>query len=841
MNVRPTASQITDALQPDLGSVLQAALEAAPDAVCLHEGAQRWTRREVLKGMTALKAALDQHRLAPGEPVVVDLPHSFAMVACLGGVLLAGGLAVPLDPELPPERREAILRDVAPRLIVRPDPSRGSGFTIETTTERPQPAPDLAFLVYTSGSSGRPKGVEISHAGYVGRLRRITEANPPQSNDVDLLWTPSGFIGMLDEVFFPLLLGIPCVVAPIEARMDPHLFAKLIADEAVTTFRITPSLLNVFVSASTAKQLSGVRAIFCSGEKLSETVQRKVQQLIPSQLICFYGATEAPGVAYHVCGPASDGPEYTAQDFASIRITDEAGTQVAAGETGEIWIGGIALAKGYWNRPDLSAQKFQHLRGAAWYRTGDLGKWIADGRFEILGRADMSEANILGVRVNLPEICDQLRAQPGVSDAWVSQIAQNGQSDPLLAGHVVGAADAELDVGALRSGLATTLPRAAMPAQIIVHDGFPLTANGKLDIQALAEAARLGPKSNANVAEPKTRVDLSPKAVSILPTILSCAEDVLSQSGLTAHDDFFDLGGNSLQAVEMALLLRERLDIEVSATLVFSVKTIGEIAQAMADEHVLRQGPMRELRKTGDQGPPVITINATQSFRTLAQVLGAPGPIYNLNIFGLTDALISKIDTLSMHDFAAPLAEEIIKTCPEGPLHIMAYCQDGNLAVEIARLLRERSGRSCDLLLIDTFFLHHRPTVKMGLMRLLEFGPGYYARMLSRKLRRKTSARKQTRQTPHQNATLIDKSRNDGRLYRKYLELFLSHAPSFIGGPVTLFISAEWRYANLRDVYDMAGVGLQIKHIPGMHQTLFERDHVHHLAEAADFVLREAS
>lgn len=851
--VRGSNAKASEETTAHLGALVAQALAQRPDDCAFRFRGVDLTRDQLFRAACDVAERLQARGIAAGEPVAVECEHSFELAICMCGVSLAEGCAVPIDPSVSEERRKAILSDINPRLHI----TRRASACIDIEDRAvSHPAgdfaaadPNLAFIVYTSGSSGGPKGVEISQANYTSRLQHIVAASTPAPEDIDLAWTPSSFIGMLDEIFFPLLLGIPSVIAASGERTNPHSFGDLVNRENITMFRITPSLLDVYLRSGIAGYLGGVRSIFCSGETLSADVQKKANALLTADIIGFYGATEAPGMAFHVfdrAAPPLETTVCTPQPFAEFRVVGENGGTVPVGEPGEIWIAGFAVARGYWRKPELSAEKFIHRDGWRWYRTGDRGRKLADGQVEILGRADLSEVNIHGVRVSLPEVRDAMRGLAQVGDAWVSPVEPASGFDPVLVGHCVITNPAAFNPQALKETLSRLLPSPAVPRFILRHDAFPLTANGKLDLQALTrEASAFATSSMTDDAtsgaapSPTTLKYTSLETEALLAVVLETAGEVLGTKGLTAQDNFFAVGGNSLLAVHLALALSEKLDVELMSTLVFNTNVFSEIATAIASGH-FHAGSAIKLLRTGDRSEkPLLTLNATGHYTSLEPHLGGDYPLYNLNIFGLTNDLGDTLDSVELKDLAIRLAAHIVEFFPVDEYRLMGYCQDGCLAVETARVLQERHGATCSLLLIDTFFLDHRPTAKMILMRALELGPQYYLHKFKNRLS-DTGLKDGFEAIPSERrAALMTKSQKDERLYRRYTELFMNYQPRAIDCPVVLFVSREWRHANLSSVRKIAGKSLQVKHVEGLHNTLFKTEAISHLAMAIDETVEE--
>ena len=406
----------------DFGAMLLEALEDAPARCAFRFQGVELTRKQLRDEALALAARLKDAGLRPGALVAIEIEHSLELAVAMCGVQVAGACAVPIDPALGDERRDAIIENVRPVCTLTRAPSQdGDGkvavaieSNAEPGTDHDRCNPDLAFIVYTSGSSGGPKGVMIHHENYVRRMQNVVPSVSVSDGDTDLAWTPSSFITMVDELFLPLLCGVPTVIAEPAIRTDPRAFTALVQREGVTTFRITPSLLNVVLrSTAAAEALAGVRTLICAGEAMPAELQAMAHRQLSANLLGFYGATEAPAAAKTVFdkdAPTVDTTICTSQPFLSLRVAREDGADAATDETGEIWIGGCAVARGYYRRPELTAEKFLERDGERWYRTGDLGRRLKGGEIELLGRADLSEVNIHGVRISLPEIIDTMNS-----------------------------------------------------------------------------------------------------------------------------------------------------------------------------------------------------------------------------------------------------------------------------------------------------------------------------------------------------------------------------------------------------------------------------------------------
>lgn len=694
----------------DLGALVARDLEQTPEKCAFRHGAAALSRGELLRTAQATAQRLTAHDLTPGEPVAIHIDHSFELAVAVCGVLMAGGCAVPIDPALSEARRRAITTDISPRIVltnaesdadiapgatrlpVRLEDSAGEAPTARTGAV--DPATDLAFVIYTSGTSGGPKGVEITHDSYVSRLEQIVSVSSWDDSDVDLAWTPSSFIGMLDELFFPLLTGVPAVIASPEVRSDARAFGELVERAGITRFRITPSLLNAFLLAGIHDRLRGVRAVYCSGEAIPADLQIIMHSLPETDLIGFYGATEAPGVAFHLydrAAPPLETTICTAQPFATLRIANENGTELPAGEAGEIWIGGCMVARGYRGKPELTAEKFVIADGLRWYRSGDRGRRLEDGRIELIGRIDLSEVNLHGVRISLPEIREALCRLDTVDDAWISVIEQEAGRDPVLVGHCIPAKGTRFDPSQTRIAVTAHLPTLAVPRYLIGHDQFPLTANGKLDVQALAQMAKSAPSAKApGAASSNDPASISPTEMAVL----HCFAEALDKRQIGLDDNFFEQGGTSLEAVTLACFISEHFESEIGFEELWLHPTPREMSACIAGLGG-KSAARTFFHVEGVSGPNFIAIGF--GVRHLAGLWPNRRLFVSPGIVGDPRITLNK----RLDDYVSEYLEGLRRIQPKGPYQLFGFSFHGLLAYEVARRLHLEGEEISGLALLE--------------------------------------------------------------------------------------------------------------------------------------------
>ncbi len=561
------------------------AIHRAPDRCAFRYQGVGLTCEALLQKSRALAAELHQFGLKAGEPVAIHLDHSLNLPIAVIGVLLAGGCVAAVDPQLDRRLRSQIVRTVAPRLIIAEEPldfdlggrvirihpecesdnvSEPSDCQGLCSAERNNPA----FLVFTSGTTGLPRGVEISHDAYVIRMRSITANKSVCRDEVDLMWTPSSFIGMLDELFYPLVVGVTSVIAPPKVRTDPLAFAELVESELITQVRMTPSLLDAILRSGIGPRIQSLRTVFCSGEALSSSTKANVFATLSATLWNFYGATEAPGVAYRNVD-RSDSPIQLgileSQPFADIQIRGQDDRPVEFGETGQVWIGGPVIASRYWSAPEKTNATILSQYGKRWFRTGDLGRRLSGQRFEILGRADYSQTKIRGIPIDLAAVAEAIRNLESVDAATVLPVI-NRSGNTELVGHYVPNTRISLTPDSVRNELKKTLIGSHVPKYLLAHQTLPLMSNGKLDVQTLrnwfqewnqkdqearASTCRMGDPISSSNSELENRMVI-------------LFRHVLHDDLISVSDDFYRFGGDSLQAMILASLASDAFEVKIT-------------------------------------------------------------------------------------------------------------------------------------------------------------------------------------------------------------------------------------------------------------------------------------
>ncbi|MEU7133057.1 amino acid adenylation domain-containing protein [Streptomyces sp. NPDC046261] len=606
--------------EPHLAHELVARRAAmTPGAVAVVDGRQEITYAELDDRADRLARHLRDLGAGPGAVVGVCLPRTVELVTALLAVWRSGAGYLPLDPAQPRQRSTWMLDAAGAGIVITDDGSAavadGSRVRVlvpaaleDEPTALPTQEPvggagpqDTAYVIFTSGSTGRPKGVMISHEGIGNRIAWATGTHHLGAGDRVLQKTAVTFDAHVWEVFAPLVCGATVVLAPAGAERDAALMLRTVAEQQVTVLQVVPSVLRVLAEEDGWQRCDRLRLLFSAGEPLQAELAHRVLRRVREgaapgrpelEIWNTYGPTECSiDVTAHRFDPAqTSGPVPIGRPIPGMRalVADASGNPVAVGVPGELYAGGVGVARGYLGSPEQTAERFVPdpfaKDGSRLYRTGDTVRWRRDGVLEYLGRID-HQVKVNGVRIEPGEVESALSAHPRVSGAVVT--AYTGpDGGKRLAGYVT--ADSDEVLGELRSFLCERLPDTHVPAVLLHLDAFPLTVNGKVDRAALPSPEAAGGLPRPAHRAPRTDAE---KLVAAVWQDLLDAEDV----GL--DDDFFQLGGTSLQLTRMAHRLHAASGRQVPLRGLFTASTVeaqarllapGEPAEGAAEAPVVR-------------------------------------------------------------------------------------------------------------------------------------------------------------------------------------------------------------------------------------------------------------
>ncbi|MET3439249.1 amino acid adenylation domain-containing protein, partial [Sphingomonas sp. 1185] len=574
----------------DLASAFAAQVRARPMAVAVEDHGRNWSYAELDAYAERIAAALSTQGVRSGDRVVIKLDRSAEMVAVQLAVLKCAASYVPLDGATPWPRVAGVMKDCRARLcVVASVPAEGDDgqpiVELETLTSDKscglpctlKPSPDsVAHVMYTSGSTGEPKGVAITHRA----VARVVVDNGYASFVVDdriAFASNPGFDASTLEVWGALLNGGRLVVIDRDELLSGEILAAKIAATGVTVLFLTPALLDEHADCVAAVS-HRLRYLIAGGDVLNPaTVARIVTVVRPGGLINGYGPTETTTFATtHAIAPHEIHARIPiGRPIADTRtvVLDGWLQPVPPGVVGELYVGGDGLAQGYLGRPGATAARFvadPFMAGQRLYRTGDLVRWHRDGVLEYLGRND-AQVKIRGHRVEPGEILARLLKHPSVATASVVAIAEGDGRKRLIAYYVphVAEQDGDADPAMLRAYLAKQLPDYMVPFALVPLDALPLTPNGKVDLRALPLPSLL---ASAPGRKPRTERE------GILAGLFS---EILGSGPVGIDDDFFALGGHSLLATRLVSRIRSTLQVEIGIRAVFDAPTVAGLAERL--------------------------------------------------------------------------------------------------------------------------------------------------------------------------------------------------------------------------------------------------------------------
>ena len=578
-------SATTSVLPRSLQAAFRAVAEASPGRIALEQGERTMTYGALLGRVSAIAQALKDRGVRRGAMVALLADRSFDLIAGTLGILEAGAAYVPIDPAYPAERQQLILDDVrAPVLLgdaaliarVRTD-ARLLAF--DAVEARP-PAPpeeggpeDLAYVMYTSGSTGRPKGVLVPHRGVLRLVLGSTFASfGPETCFLQL--APVSFDAATLEIFGPLLNGGRLALAggAVPSLAD---IGRAIARHKVTTLWLTSGLFHAMVDER-LEDLRPLRELLAGGDVLSPAHVGRVLKVLPSlRLINGYGPTE--NTTFSTCHTIREAPAGKAIPIgkpiegSTCVLLGESGQVVPEGSEGELHVGGLGLALGYLNRPELTAEKFvKGPAGEPLYRTGDRARLNADGDYEFLGRGD-EQLKIRGFRIEPGELEALLQSHPQIAAA-AAGAREAAPGDKRLVAWFVARPSGSVDAAALRAFLHSRMPDFMVPSALREVDKLPLTPNGKVDRRALPDPFEAPPSAPA--APPRSQVERE---------VLGLFRDVLHRESVGVDQNFFDLGGTSLHLARLHERLEKLLGVDLEMPRLFQFPTVASLAQHLAD------------------------------------------------------------------------------------------------------------------------------------------------------------------------------------------------------------------------------------------------------------------
>jgi amino acid adenylation domain-containing protein len=652
---------------------------------------------------TALAGILRARGADQERPVAICLPRSEMVPAILLAVLKAGSYFVPLDPTHPRQRLLDIVEECAPAVVLVSDQTReiftGSDLPLldplhvaaneSAATSQLPVAGDKAYMIYTSGTTGRPKGVVIRHNSLLNFLLAMRDKPGLNHGDRLLAVATLSFDISVMDMFLPLACGATLVVASEQATRDPWQLSRLLDGQKITCMQATPVTWRMLLSSG--YQGHGSLKMISGGEALSRDLADQLLE-IGSELWNCYGPTETTIYSSVVRVRPGNEPVTIGPPLANtvFYVADAAGQLLPPEFTGELYIGGLGVASGYYQRPELQRERFIPDRwtndsntSQTLFRTGDLVRLAANGRneFEFFGRID-HQIKLRGYRIELGEIESVLRAHPAIKDAAVV-LREDEPGEPWLVGYVTGSGSGA-SAQELRTLAAKRLPHYMIPSRIVRLQHLPLTGSGKVDRRALA--ALPAPTEAAAKVSSDTELDATEAA------LLRIFREVLRVPTFGPDDNFFEYGGYSLMAMRLFAKIGSTLRKQLPITALFDAPTVRSLATL-----IRRDGPLQPLVpiREGGSEPPFFLLHSYLLYGLIGNVVDRDRPVYGLR------EQASANTQLDLQQSVQEYLAAIERVSPTGLVHLGGWCAAGSLTVELAREVLARGRQVGMVALFD--------------------------------------------------------------------------------------------------------------------------------------------
>ena len=708
------ATQVTFPALETIPSMFEAQVDRTPSAIAASAENGCITFAELDSRANALARYLRGFDVGPETLVGLCLPRSFDMLIGLLAIQKAGGAYLPLDPRFPPDRLTYMLQDSRASILLtnsslaqvfpnQPDLrviclDRDAAMITRQSSERlelqTQPE-NLAYVLYTSGSTGHPKGVQVLQRNLVNFLLAMMEQPGLSEQDILLSVTTLSFDIAGLEIYLPLITGARLVLVSADTAADGPCLRTALENSQANVMQATPTVWRALISAGW--QGSSTFKALCGGEALPIDLAAGLLQRCGS-LWNMYGPTETTIWSTLALVSSTQEPINIGRPIANtqVYILDPLGQPSPIGVPGELSIGGAGVARGYLNRPELTAEKFvpdpfSQRPSDRLYRTGDLARFLPDGRIDLLGRID-NQIKLHGFRIELGEIHAALMDHPDILEAAV--VGRKDQPDTLyLAAYVVAKSSGKaLSEDDLRFFLSKRLPTAMIPARYVFLDELPQTPNGKVNHKALPAPSRAKPRDEA-LTRPRDEVEL--KLTQIWKKLLG-----VDQIGI--QDDFFQLGGHSLLAVRMFNQIKETFCVTLPLTSLFNQPTIEHLANLIhQNQEFTPWSSLSKIQPLGNR-PPFFCVHGMPGdvfwYCRLTPHMSPDQPIWGLESQGL-DGIKEPLHNIEK--MAALYIQEMKSIQPEGPYYLCGYSFGGTVAFEIARQIEQMGEKVALLAVID--------------------------------------------------------------------------------------------------------------------------------------------
>jgi amino acid adenylation domain-containing protein len=700
---------------------------AAPEAIAVECNGVEWTNRKLADRAREIAVHLLNEGLQTGDLVGICVGRSPEMLASLLGTLMAGGAYVPLDPRHPRERMEMVLADAQPSVILCDRDldvmTNAKMFRVDDLPSKQKyvalpeaPAPEaLAYVIYTSGSTGKPKGVAIEQGALVNLLRSMERTPGLSSNDTLVAVTTLGFDIAALELLLPLLTGARLVIATDEEAYNPALLLNLLKDSQATVLQATPGLWRALMDAGWTRKMP--LRVLCGGEAMSRDLADKLLER-SDEVWNVYGPTEttiwssATRIAAGVAPPRVGPPIANTQFY----VLDKHKQPVPIGVDGELYIGGTGLARGYWNKSDLTAEKFipNPFAPGRIYQTGDLARWHDDGTVQLLGRADF-QVKVRGYRIELGEIEAALMKHPLIRETVVLQHVladEPGRAGVTRlvayvdAGEHGNAANAPALIAELERLLGRMMPDYMMPNAIVAVESMPRNTNGKIDRSALPDVFAGAGDDGLRSHQAEELDFVAPRDI-IERQLAEMWQTTLGIPRISVRANFFSLGVGSLAALRLVTRMNRIYATDLGLASLISASTIESIADLVRNRISSKTtSTLVPLKADGDE-PALFIVHGVGgnviNFYALAMRIDPCQPVYGVQSQAL---LAGQPALLRLEDMAAYYVSEIRKLQPHGPYRLLGYSFGGAVVLEMAHQLRAAGEPVAPLGMLDARAKH---------------------------------------------------------------------------------------------------------------------------------------
>lgn len=700
----------------------------SPNAVAAIFDGNHYTLKELSKYSNQFAHYLRSLGIGPETRIGICLDHSFDMLVSLFGILKAGCTYVPIDPDYPPERIQFIIKDADLANIITTPDTQTSPFAASPVelifieningsyplfSDQPVTNPvntitskSIATILYTSGSTGNPKGVMLTHRNIIARFEADSHSEPLQPGEVFAQTSSLSFVDHLQELFWPPICGFPTLIIPAEILNDPQLLLNHLEEFKATRIILVPSFLRVLLNTigDQKGRLPTLWNWIVGGEPLPPNLIPDFFDKLPhTQMVNGYGATETAGdgTFFNTQQPfqSANVPIGRPLENVQLYILDEEMQPVPIGFPGELYVGGTSISKGYLNRPELTAHKFIHNPftdqpdGRLW-KSGDIGRYLRDGVIEFIGRID-NQIKIRGIRIETSGIEIVINQHPDIKESLVIgkkpdavEVAHQHYSDLRLLAYVVPHSGNQISHTELRSSLQQKLPDHCIPSAFISLDTFPLNPNGKIERNALPEPDFSQRGIQIGFFAPKSELEKQLAAI---------WEDIFHINPISVHDNFYDLGGDSFMAMELFAKIEHNLGKRLPISLLIQSQTISQLALSLdIGDQAASWTSLVPIQPEGE-GPPIFLVHADGGimfYQAFVKYFPPSQRIYGLQATGL-DGTTQPLD--SIEKMAAHYLKEIKSVQPQGPYNLGSYSLGTLIILEMGQQLI-RSGDEVGLL-----------------------------------------------------------------------------------------------------------------------------------------------